>query len=106
MVFIAVVVTDATLRALLVVSVACLLFNAVMTLVPPTLSDPFNDVAPYTVKVELSVAGPSDCSSPVAVTSRPWMSALHVTLATLTTELVVSAACFPEMVVLMSTPAK
>ena len=71
MVFIAVVVTLAMLKALLVVSVACFPFKAVMIFVPATVSDPAIEALPYTVRVEFSVAAPSLCNSREATTSRP-----------------------------------
>ena len=69
------VVRELALRAVLVVMVACFPFSAVMTLVPDT------------TRVPLSVAAPSQCKSRVATTSRPWISAVHVTLATESCEL-------------------
>ena len=107
MVFTAVVVTEATLRALLVVSVACFPLSAVVILVPPTVRAPVIVVAPVTVSVELSTAAPSACSSRVATTSRPWMSALHVTLAIDSCEVeLIDAPAFAAIVVMMSVPFK
>ncbi len=93
--------TEATLTALLVVSGACFPERAV-----DMLPIPATDSAPPTVTDELSSAAPSQCSSRVHETSRPWMSALVVRLATFNALLVVSAACFAAMVDAMSTPAK
>ena len=73
--------TVATLTADVDVNAACFPEMAVITLVPPTLSVPPIDVFPATASVELSTAAPSACSSRVATTSRPWMSAVQVTLA-------------------------
>ena len=100
------VVRELALKEVLAVMVACFPLSAVTMLVPATVSDPPIVAFPPTASVEFKTAAPVACSSRVAMTSRPCTSALHVTLATLTTELVVNAACFPEMVVLRSTPAK
>ena len=67
--------TDATLRLLLVVSVACFPERAVAMLPSPVTVN-----VPPTLTVELSTAAPSQCSSRVAMRSRAWMSPLAVTL--------------------------
>ena len=100
------VVRELALIAVLLVIEACFPFNAVITLVPCTDSDPESVVLPVTANVEFKIAAPSACSSRVATTSRPWMSALVVRLATLRALFVVSAACFPWRVMLRSTPAR
>ena len=63
--------SDATPRALLAVNKACFPERAVALL--PT---------PATVSVLFSTAGPSECSSPVAIRSRPCTFPLHVQLVT------------------------
>ena len=64
------VVTEATLKAVVIVSVFCFELRVVMMLTPPTVSVPF------------STAAPSTWSSRVATTSRPWTSPEHVIAAT------------------------
>ena len=100
------VVRELALRAVVLTIDGCFPFNALTMLVPCTVSDPDSDVLPVTANVEFKIAAPSACSSRVATTSRPWMSALVVRLATLRALLVVSAACFPWRVMLRSTPAR
>ena len=74
--------TVATLTADVVVSAACFAEMEVITLLPPTLSVLLTAIFPATVRLEFSTAVPSACNSRVATTSRPWMSPVHVTLAT------------------------
>ncbi len=60
--------------------------------------------APPTFSVELSIAAPSQCSSRVHVTSRPWMSPEAVTLAIESAEVALTAAFAPSDIrVMMST---
>ena len=107
MVFTALVVREATLKTLLVVNVACLPLNAVTMLVPATVSDPLIVAFPVTASVEFKIAASSACSSRVAMTSRPWMSALHVTLATDSCEAeLIDAPAFAAMVVIMLVPLR
>ena len=90
--------TDATPKALLDVNVACFPERAVDTLpIPVTVS------APPTVTDELSTAAPSHCSSRVAMTSRPWMSALAVRLVIDSCELeLIDAPAFAAIRAVMS----
>ena len=94
MVLAALVVTEATLRALLAVNAACFPEMAVETL-----------PIPATVTIELKTAALSQCNSRVAMTSRPCISALHVTLAIDSCEVeLMDAPAFAAIVVIMLVP--
>ena len=88
--------TVATLTADVDVSLACFPEMAVETL-----------PIPATVTVELKTAAPSKCNSRVAKTSRPCISALHVTLAIDSCEVeLIDAPAFAAIVVIMLVPLR
>ena len=98
--------TVATLTPDVVVSAVCFAAREFNTFVPATVSVPLIVAFPATVSVEFSTAALSACNSRVAITSRPWMFAVHVTLAieSCVVELI-DAPAFAAIVVIMSTPA-
>ena len=101
------VVRELALKGVLAVMVACFPLSAVTMLVPATVSDPPIVAFPPTASVEFKTAAPSACSSRNAMTSRPCISALHVTLAIDSCEVeLMDTPAFAAIVVIMLVPFK